>query len=572
MLPADDAGQDVTMSRTLDLLEVPWVFTQQEPETTRSLTTELKRRGVHVDAERLRFLHELRLLSPLLEIVDSPVRQRAGPWDEPRPMSTYRSELRAQSEGRVRDPQIDNSDVRFDGRTPRDPRGWWNGLIYSRWQLLDIRAIRSGVSSIASGTPASELSSSRAQTSRELALILSALEARYLPVIEGDWMHLRGDKDDTWDSYRAGFDASAMLTRLGIPAADVATHAETLLFRAHGLDPSGRWGELIRRAPRKTWDSLTNEALSAMDLRIAAEILLLFYDDLVHQSVAEPLADPKGRGGGWHHSNERLSYRPDNLDAVLTRLGVSPHPRVVLMVEGETEELLFRRVFAHLGLDRQPHLMRIVCMRSADRPLALLAAATVAPILGQRRGDGYDLLRPPCRLVIAVDQDRRWDTDDKAERERLKIVEEIQEVVKAQAADADIGVVDELVEVRRWRGGRCFELEHFNNDELLDALSSAHGNSATWPGVDAVMDRLTAARTRRYDIKYVWHDWRPEPSKVRLAEDLWPVLREKIDRAQSGSVELPQIAQIAINAYYEAQRYARGTWVLGLASPVVQGL
>lgn len=559
------------MSRTLDLLEVPWVFTQEEPETTQSLTTHLRRRGVHVDAERLRYLHEQRLLSPLLEVVETSVGQPAGPWEEPRPTSTLRSRLRAaQSEGRVRDPQVDDSDIRFNGRTINDPRGWWNGLIYSRWQLLDIEAIRSGVNSTAAERPAPELSLARAQTSRALAAILSAIEARYIPVIEGDWMHLRGDHDETWGSYRAHFDASAMLTRLGIPAADIASHAESLLFRAHGLDPNGRWSELIRRAPRKSWDSLTDHALSAMDLRIASEMLLLFYDDLVHQSAAEPLVYPEGRGGGWHHSYERLSYRSDNLDTVLTRLGVSPHPRVVLLVEGETEELLFRQVFAHLGLDRQPHLMRIVCMRSADRPLALLAAATVAPILGQRRHDGYDLLRPPCRLVIAVDPDRRWDTDDKAEKERLKIVAEIQEVVNAQAPDADLSVMDELVEVRRWRGGRCFELEHFDDDELLAVLSSAHGNSATWPGVEVVLDRLTAARTRRRDIKSVWHDWRPEPSKVRLAEDLWPALRDKIDHAQSAQHELPQIAQVAIDAYYGAQRYARGTFVLGLASPDVQ--
>ena len=57
---------------------------------------------------------------------------------------------------------------------------------------------------------------------------------------------------------------------------------------------------------------------------------------------------------------------------------------------------------------------------------------------------------------------------------------------------------------------------------------------------------------------------------MRLAEDLWPALQDKIDQAQSAQHDLPQIAQVAIDAYYDAQRYARGTFVLGLASPDVQ--
>jgi hypothetical protein len=92
--------------------------------------------------------------------------------------------------------------------------------------------------------------------------------------------------------------------------------------------------------------------------------------------------------------NERISARHGELDALLVRLGMSPHPGVVLVVEGETEELLVPRVFDHYGLRRTPDLVRILCLRGADKQLALVAAATVAPLLGERHADGWDMIRP----------------------------------------------------------------------------------------------------------------------------------------------------------------------------------
>jgi len=57
-----------------------------------------------------------------------------------------------------------------------------------------------------------------------------------------------------------------------------------------------------------------------------------------------------------------------------------------------------------------------------------------------------------------------------------------------------------------------------------------------------------------------------EPSDMMIVEA--PVSNEQVK--QSAQDDLPQIAQVAIDAYYDAQRSARGTCVLGLAGPDVQ--
>ena len=47
----------------------------------------------------------------------------------------------------------------------------------------------------------------------------------------------------------------------------------------------------MRRAQASAWQGLKGSVLSALDYRIAAEILLLFYEDLAARGQADPLPD-----------------------------------------------------------------------------------------------------------------------------------------------------------------------------------------------------------------------------------------------------------------------------------------
>ena len=107
----------------------------------------------------------------------------------------------------------------------------------------------------------------------------------------------------------------------------------------------------MRRAPRKAWERLKDAALLAIDYRIAAELLLLFYEDLADRGQAEPL--PVISFPNWHPLNERLSYRHGTLDRNLMDLGISPHPRVVLVIEPasqSTDDVGQLAVIEDLGL------------------------------------------------------------------------------------------------------------------------------------------------------------------------------------------------------------------------------
>jgi hypothetical protein len=121
-----------------------------------------------------------------------------------------------------------------------------------------------------------------------MAVGLTALEARYLPVLDPEWLQLSNADQDEWQRYRDGFDPVAVSAELGYSAARARQDAEWLLSRAKSLDPvGGSWGHLMRRAPNRAWKDLEDAALSALGYR--NEVLLLYYEDLAARSQAEPL-------------------------------------------------------------------------------------------------------------------------------------------------------------------------------------------------------------------------------------------------------------------------------------------
>ena len=120
---------------------------------------------------------------------------------------------------------------------------------------------------------------------------MTALEARYLPVLDPEWIQLVNADAADWRAYRDGFDPALISTQLSYTAAQARQDADWLLLRAHRIDPAGdSWSGLIRRAPSRAWEGLKDAALSALDYRIAAEILLLFYEDLAARGQAETVA------------------------------------------------------------------------------------------------------------------------------------------------------------------------------------------------------------------------------------------------------------------------------------------
>ena len=274
---------------------------------------------------------------------------------------------------------------------------------------------------------------------------------------------------------------------------------------------------------------------------------------------------------------ERLSYRARTLDEDLIQLGISPHPRVVLALEGETEMAHAPRVWRALEFSDAPELMRLLKLGTVGRDLAKVAALTAAPLVSEKvpGTDAWNLIKPYTRLVVAVDPEGPYETPAKVAAERGKILDEIKDVLEAQGVTRpNEDELNELVDIHTW-DAPCYEFAHFTDDELADGIVTVHHTIGGWSRAELVA-ALGYWRGRGDDIKRIWLSgrwdaqanrmtgrWDYEVSKVALADALWPTLEQKIERARvDANAPVPPIVEVVNDAYHVAQRWRYPSFVL----------
>jgi hypothetical protein len=583
---------------TVDVVSLPWAMTQNKPLDVTEFVAEAHKRGFYLRTATLRELYRHRLLIPFVQITKRPVSEPAKPDKAASPFGgTHLMDLRsARDSGRLRDLAL----VPYRQRVSFEPTRWtwawpppspWTGLLYSSYQLLalpDLEAMlatqryhKRGDLIIARMAKPSQPLLDRMVRFRKIAIALTAVEARYLPNLDPEFIQLTNVPDIAdWDEYRAGFDPVLAQTWLSYPSQQIRQDAEfILLMRAHHRDPVGSdWSELMRRAPAKSRKYLKDSALIAMDDRIAAEILLRFYEDIALRGQADPLPDLSG-AMGWHPLHERLSTRKDTLDEALTDLGISPHPQVVLALEGETEAYHAPLVWRTLGYSSASELIRVLKLGGVGQNLQKVAALNVAPLIGKKvpgpNTTAWTVTRPSAYLMMAIDPDEPFNRPENIERERAKLLNEITDVLKTQGVERpNPDELDHLIEIRVW-SEPCYEFAHFTDEELADGIIAVHPTIGGWTR-DQLVAALADWRARGKDIKRVWTSgrwdeasqrmtgkWTPEPNKVDLAKALWPTLLRKIQSAMVTQDEpVPPIMQVITDAYHLAQQRRYRSFVI----------
>ena len=565
----------------VEVASKPWAFTQNEPLNVAEFIKEAQRRGFGLRTATLRELYRHGLLVPFVEVTRRPVGEPAQPEQPEYPRGGTRLlDLRAARDtGRLRDLPARPYQQRLSFEPTADVwpmTALWTGLLYSPYQMLLLPALES---LLAKATfykqgkviiarlpkPTDPVFLDRVARLQKMAIALTALEARYLPTLDPEWIQLTNVPDVAdWTAYRASFDPVQIQAWLAYPSRRMRGDAEWLLHRAHRLDPVGDdWGQLMRRAPAKSRKYLKNAALIALDDRIGAEILLRFYEDLVLRGQAEALPDFSG-SLGWHPLVERLSFRRETLDENLIDLGISPHPRVVLALEGESELCHAPRIWRALEYPDAPELVRLLKLGTANQNLQKVVAMNVAPLVNEQipGSNAWKLTRPSAHLIVAVDPDEPFDKPENVEKERAKLLKEIKDVLKDQGVERpNPEELDHLVEIQTWKAP-CHEFAHFENDELADGIRAVH---TTCNGLrrDELIASLAHSRDRGKDIKEVWSRWDYKVSKVKLAQALWPTLEQKIEQVKADSgAPAPPLVEVMSYAYHLAQRVRYHSFVL----------
>jgi hypothetical protein len=569
------------------LIEVPFVFTQTKLLTPQEFARAARDRDVFGLVEPfLEALHQTRILQPLYRVsydvrryVRFAARHRDRRWEvlggvQRRPDELV--ELHAHS--RVRDPA--NSRFvpwsRYE-REWEDVRFRSSDFLYSHYQLVALPFVRALLPRL---KPVRRRDRSEwtlldrhprevedALTFRRIAISACALDAYYRPGIIG-WRHYPGTRDfkfrERYRDWVAQFDPAAYLTTLGIGASDVKDMALFLLKRAGRIDPFGDWLDLIAAGTPDKWDRLLGDGRISMELRVAAELLLRFYEDLVSAGGAEPLEESaQGFRGPFDGRVGRRNHK-GSLDALLSPFGLSPHPRLVLVVEGETERRLLPRLLPLLGMRLEDEFIRFVDREGVTRDIdALVRFAATPRVEAGNRADYVTLTRPTTRILVAMDPHGRLESEEGRRREKDAWIDRIHTALAREyAVPVPRSELEHLVEVAVWPDGDSFEFAHFTDLELAAAMCRQLGSRCL--SVAALQARVAKHRAERKDIKTML-----PRGKADLADLLWPTLRRRVVRAQKrGTHHRIPAVQVLERARQIVLDVPSGETALALREPV----
>jgi hypothetical protein len=559
-----------TLGASLGLLTIPFIFTQDDLLTTGDFLKRAKERGHDVSLSNLQTLHNHRLLLPLYRVSDTAVEGRRIEVDAEGGMNARGWTLEAAAEGRLRDPAEEGYSVAWPYACPpdEDPRKWWNGFIYSSWQLLSLGSALNQYRLITAGWRNIGFDYQRHVRDRRLTLVLAAVATRYLPGIMGRVTTPAGVTDAGLRKYVARSDVQELLRIAGFDPAHLQTQADALLSRTRN-EPLARWLPLVRYASYAGWSKLRGEPLDAMWRRVAAEVLLRAHEDLAVDGVVSPLPDLASAPIHLPQHDRLTPEYPDaqTLERALAELGLSPYPKVLLLVEGETELYHVPRLLAEFGMT-QPQDVRVQRTKGSKVNAHLVARYGITPRVGRKVGDRWLLDASLTALVIAMDAENDFATQAKRVDVRRKLQDAIREEVQYQDANIGQDDLDHLVHVRVW-GDDKYELANFTDNELVPAITTLATRQKN-PGVASptweqdLRTALQTARVAHYDLKVALGRMRVKEDKVQLATLLWPVLRAKCEAEYvAGNVQTP-VLKLVLDVRDLA---AKLTGIFGLVGP-----
>jgi hypothetical protein len=313
---------------------------------------------------------------------------------------------------------------------------------------------------------------------------------------------------------------------------------------------------------------LRGAALIANDQRAAAEVLLRFYEDLARLKAAPPLPPPDRRF--YHPLHDRLGVGRSDLDETLTEFGLSPHPSLVLLLEGDVEMEVVPKVMEMFGIPQWRSLIDVHNARSVDREFGLLVSYVAMPGFGEELPQGpIRLNRPLTRFLLTCDAEGNMKgvaSSEGRHQFRAKWAGELlARMPKNYRTPKMRSALTRMVHVATWnRKGECFEYAHFSDRQIARAVLQVYGQVAPTTEQQLVerIGSLRADGNGGYD--HLWQKWPGDkPTKLTVAAALWPLLEPRVERAiaEGKPLGIP-VVRVVLQAWRLAVRYPRHSMAL----------
>ena len=215
---------------------------------------------------------------------------------------------------------------------------------------------------------------------RAVALLCQYVSDRYYPETQSDqrtiqvpqgWVNIdrlinHHALDWKWWGYSKNWNPKKAETLFRLTPEKLKHAYRALSVSQASLDPLERWYQLVQFVDLRERKQLKGSALCAETLRSGALMLRLLYKDLYREKLPPP---NEMIGQVITHIPEQ-EIRADSrryLEFVSNRYHLKPQPKLVLFVEGQTEEATIKTIFEqYIGAHPGKYAIEIVCLHGVD--------------------------------------------------------------------------------------------------------------------------------------------------------------------------------------------------------------
>jgi hypothetical protein len=175
---------------------------------------------------------------------------------------------------------------------------------------------------------------------------------------------------ERWYDFQKRIVQKEIVSALGLETKDIDDYRG--LIGSYGLfiDPLKEWYDLIKYITYGKRQKLKGKALLAQDFYIISDMLALLLEDLTGKKQLETgsISDTmRGRGKVRVYDKELNYVDRDVLIKLLREYGINPRPRLVLIVEGDTEEVAFPIIANAMGIPLERYGIQIINIQGVDK-------------------------------------------------------------------------------------------------------------------------------------------------------------------------------------------------------------
>ncbi len=313
----------------------------------------------------------------------------------------------------------------------------------------------------------------------DVAFLAQALSTRYYPLTQTDRRTFTlSERRFRWDwyAYARSWDAAAFAAAVNIDAKDLADRQRTVAMIARTRDPMSRWYQLVRFIAVDKKAQLTDKAQYAQLVYAMEYMFRLFSKDAFSVELHPPDEDHT-----WKNEDLYGKGIPDDphrhLEFVVNSYHLNPRPKLILVVEGASEEAVIPRIAAEaLGHNLSPLGIEVRVLGGVGEYTGKKRYEKLGAL--EKFIDEYHFRQTP--IVVILDREGRVEVVTK-------------DLLEARSKLYPQRMLTKPEYLRIWN--RSIEFDNFTHLEIATALSTVADGAASFS------EQEIAAAQDAYDRK-----------------------------------------------------------------------